>query len=444
MKITVVGTGYVGLVTGVSFAEVGYDVFCYDLDENKINMLSKGKCPIYEPGLEEMLQKNLSAGRISFTGDPAEAYMESEFIFIAVGTPENPDGSANLAFLEEAVEEAGRHLSDDAIIVIKSTVPVGTSERMAALLGQTVSEGVEVKVVSNPEFLREGSGILDTFHADRIVIGAADQEAGSEVARLYGPFKVPVLQTDARSAELIKYASNVFLATKISFINEVANLCELTGANIEDVARGMGMDQRIGSQFLKAGVGYGGSCFPKDTKALATQAGNYGYDFKILQSVIEVNSRQKQQLLTKARALLGSLEGKRAAVLGLAFKPHTDDIREAPGIELVGQLLAEQADVSVYDPAAAVNARERFGDRLYYASGIDSAIKGADLAFIMTEWPQIVHYELKNFKLFMRTPLIFDGRNCYGLEEAEREGLMYVSVGRKAVSVKAQIDRLEF
>lgn len=444
MKITVVGTGYVGLVTGVSFAEVGYDVFCYDLDENKINMLSKGKCPIYEPGLEEMLQKNLSAGRISFTGDPAEAYMESEFIFIAVGTPENPDGSANLAFLEEAVEEAGRHLSDDAIIVIKSTVPVGTSERMAALLGQTVSEGVEVKVVSNPEFLREGSGILDTFHADRIVIGAADQEAGSEVARLYGPFKVPVLQTDARSAELIKYASNVFLATKISFINEVANLCELTGANIEDVARGMGMDQRIGSQFLKAGVGYGGSCFPKDTKALATQARNYGYDFKILQSVIEVNSRQKQQLLTKARALLGSLEGKRAAVLGLAFKPHTDDIREAPGIELVGQLLAEQADVSVYDPAAAVNARERFGDRLYYASGIDSAIKGADLAFIMTEWPQIVHYELKNFKLFMRTPLIFDGRNCYGLEEAEREGLMYVSVGRKAVSVKAQIDRLEF
>lgn len=435
MKITVVGTGYVGLVTGVCFAEVGYKVTCFDIDENKIRTLSGGKCPIYEPGLEAMLQKNLDVGRIHFTADVKTAYKNADYIFVAVGTPENEDGSANLEYLEAAVAEIAENLVRDAIIVIKSTVPVGTNERVEKLLQEQIPQGLKAAVVSNPEFLREGSGILDTFHADRIVIGADDREAGIEVARIYEPFALPIVQTDVRSAELIKYASNAFLATKISFINEVANLCEHTGANIEDVAKGMGMDQRIGSQFLKAGIGYGGSCFPKDTKALEKLTEYYKYDFKILRSVIEVNSRQKHQLFHKAKLLLGSMHGMRVAVLGLAFKPHTDDIREAPSIELIAELLEEKADVSVYDPAAMGKAKALFGSQLYYADNVDGAIKGADVVFIMTEWPQITEYDVKRFKLFMREPVIFDGRNCYEPDLAENEGLTYISVGRKAVNV---------
>lgn len=443
MEITVVGTGYVGLVTGVCLAEVGYNVTCFDIDVNKIGSLAEGRCPIYEPGLEEMLQKNLAEGRLHFTSDSKAVCSKSDYIFIAVGTPENEDGSANLEYLEAAVADIGANLCKDAVIVIKSTVPVGTNERIYKMLQDLIPSDVQVKVVSNPEFLREGSGILDTFHADRIVIGADDYEAGRAVARLYEPFERPVVQTDIRSAELIKYASNAFLATKISFINEIANLCEHTGANIEDVAKGMGMDQRIGSQFLKAGIGYGGSCFPKDTKALEKMTEDYGYDFKILRSVIEVNSQQKQQLFYKAKEMLGSLKGKRVAVLGLAFKPHTDDIREAPSIELIAQLIEEQADISVYDPAATGKVEELFGSRLYYAVTLDAAIKGADVVFIMTEWPEITQYDLARFRLFMREPVIFDGRNCYGLVEAESAGLTYVSVGRMSVNVNSHMDCLE-
>jgi UDPglucose 6-dehydrogenase len=442
MEVTVVGTGYVGLVTGVCFAEVGYNVTCFDIDEYKINNLSEGKCPIYEPGLEEMLQKNLKEGRLHFSANAKSACARTDYIFVAVGTPENEDGSANLDYLDAAIAEIGANLVNDAVIVIKSTVPVGTNERIFKKLQQIISSGLNVKVVSNPEFLREGSGILDTFHADRIVIGADDREAGRAVARMYEPFGLPILQTDIRSAELIKYASNAFLATKISFINEVANLCEHTGANIEDVAKGMGMDQRIGSQFLKAGIGYGGSCFPKDTKALEKLTDYFHYDFKILRSVIEVNSRQKQQLFQKAKEMLGSMKGKRTAVLGLAFKPHTDDIREAPAIELIAQLLQENADVSVYDPAASEKVKELFGSQLYYAGNVDAAIKGAEVVFIMTEWPQIVQYELRKFKLFMRDPVIFDGRNCYDLDMAEVAGLTYISVGRKSINAIYQSESL--
>lgn len=443
MDITVVGTGYVGLVTGVCFAEVGYNVTCFDIDENKINTLSKGKCPIYEPGLEEMLQRNLTAGRLHFTFDSKAAFRTVDYIFMAVGTPENEDGSANLEYLEVAAAQIGANLTRDAVIVIKSTVPVGTNEQIYKKLQDIIPGGVRIKVVSNPEFLREGSGILDTFHADRIVIGADDCEAGRAVTRLYQPFGRPILETDIRSAELIKYASNAFLATKISFINEVANLCEHTGANIEDVSKGMGMDERIGSQFLKAGIGYGGSCFPKDTKALEKLTEYYNYDFKILRSVIEVNSRQKQQLFLKAKQMFGNLEGKRVAVLGLAFKPHTDDIREAPAIELIVQLLEERADISVYDPAASGKVEELFGSRLYYAETVDMAIKGADVVFIMTEWPQITQYELGRFPLLMREPVIFDGRNCYELDNAQLEGIVYVSVGRMAVNVDRHMEKLE-
>ncbi len=440
MEITVVGTGYVGLVTGVCFAEIGYSVTCFDIDESKIAALSEGRCPIYEPGLEEMLKRNLKEGRIRFTFDAKLAYKNKDYLFIAVGTPENEDGSANLEYLEAAVDQIGLNLNRDAVIVIKSTVPVGTNEGVYKKLQENIPDKIQVKVVSNPEFLREGSGILDTFHADRIVVGSDDHEAGRAVADLYKPFERPILQTDIRSAELIKYASNAFLATKISFINEVANLCEHTGANIEDVAKGMGMDERIGSQFLKAGIGYGGSCFPKDTKALEKLTDYYNYDFKILRSVIEVNSRQKQQLFYKACELLGNLQGKRVAVLGLAFKPHTDDIREAPAVELIVRLLEAQADISVYDPVAYGNVADLFGSRLYYAETVDGAIKGADVVFIMTEWPQIAQYDLERFPLFMREPVIFDGRNCYDLAEAESAGLTYVSVGRKAVNVNRNLE----
>lgn len=443
MEITVVGTGYVGLVTAVCFAEVGYNVTCYDIDENKISFLLKGICPIYEPGLEELLQKNLDEGRLHFTADSKAACSEAEYIFIAVGTPENEDGSANLEYLYAAIAEIGANLSRNTVIVIKSTVPVGTNERIQKELQAILPSGLQTKVVSNPEFLREGSGILDTFHADRIVIGAADREAGSEVARLYEPFGRPILETDIRSAELIKYASNAFLATKISFINEVANLCERTGANIGDVAKGMGMDERIGSQFLKAGIGYGGSCFPKDTKALEKLTEEFNYDFKILRSVIEVNSRQKQKLFQKAEEMLGSLQGKRAAVLGLSFKPHTDDIREAPAIELILQLLEEKVDISVYDPAATRKAAELFGPQLYYAENIDAAIKGADIAFIMTEWPQITQYDVERFTLLMREPVVLDGRNCYDLDVAESAGLTYISIGRKPVNINFNLESLE-
>lgn len=439
MEITIFGTGYVGLVTGVCFAEVGYNVTCFDIDERKITALSQGRCPIYEPGLEEMLERNLEEGRLHFTYDSRLACKNAGYIFIAVGTPENEDGSANLEYLEGAVEQIGKHLSREAVIVIKSTVPVGTNQRINQKL-QGIIPNIQVKVVSNPEFLREGSGILDTFHADRIVIGSADHEAGRAVADLYKPFGRPILQTDIRSAELIKYASNAFLATKISFINEVANLCEHTGANIEDVAKGMGMDGRIGGQFLKAGIGYGGSCFPKDTKALEKLTEDYDYDFKILRSVIEVNSRQKQQLFDKARGLFGNLQGKRVAILGLAFKPHTDDIREAPAIELIARLIEEQADISVFDPAANGKVEELFSSRLYYAENVDAAIKGADIVFIMTEWPQITQYDLDRFPLLMREPVIFDGRNCYDLAEAESAGLTYVSIGRKAVNVNRNLE----
>lgn len=422
MNITIAGTGYVGLVTAVSFAEKGYSVTCHDIDERKIERLAMGDLPLYEPGMEEMLARN--AERLRFTSCPEEACAKADFIFICVGTPEQPDGSVKMDYFNEAVMTIEAQRKHEAIVVIKSTVPVGTNKALSP----------KMKVVSNPEFLREGSGILDTFHADRIVIGSDDAETAEKVASLYEPFGLPILKTDSTSAELIKYASNAFLATKISFINEIANLCEHTGANIEDVARGMGMDKRIGSEFLNAGIGYGGSCFPKDTKALEKLTEDYAYDFKILRAVIEVNSSQKLQLFSRAKQMIGVLAGKRAVVLGLSFKPHTDDIREAPSLELITHLLGEQAEVSVYDPVAIGKVEELFGNRLYYADTINDALKGADLAFIMTEWPEIADYALGNYSLYMRRPLVFDGRNCYDLKLAEEMGLEYISIGRRAVN----------
>ncbi|CAM3829490.1 UDP-glucose dehydrogenase family protein [Mesobacillus zeae] len=433
MNITVAGTGYVGLVTGVCFAEAGYTVTCFDTDTEKINTLSAGISTIYEPGLEEMLVQNMDAKRLRFTVSPAEAYSGADFIFIAVGTPEREDGSANLDFVESVAREIAEHARGKTVVAVKSTVPVGTNRKLAGFFNPRSG----ISIVSNPEFLREGSGIADTFQAERIVIGTDDKAAGDKLAGIYRRFGVPILRTGLKSAEMIKYASNAFLAAKISLVNEIANFCEVTGADIEEVALGMGMDSRIGSQFLRAGIGYGGSCFPKDTKALVKLGEEWGCDFSILKSVIEVNSRQKQKLVNAAIGIAGSFKGKRAAVLGLSFKPFTDDIREAPALEVIRQLLDEGADISVYDPAAMGKMREIYGDQLYYAETPEEAVKGADFAFVLTEWPEITAFPLEKYRLFMRQPVLLDGRNCYSAEAAEKAGLTYVSIGRKAVLAEA-------
>ncbi|MBM7648399.1 UDPglucose 6-dehydrogenase [Bacillus ectoiniformans] len=431
MKLAIAGTGYVGLVTGVCLAEVGHTVICYDIQEEKISLLSEGKSPIYEPGVEDIIKKNMEESRLFFTTDPGEAYKEADCIFIAVGTPESEDGSANMQFVEEAAMTIASHIKPDSTVVIKSTVPVGVNERIEDLIFE--HSGHRISVVSNPEFLREGSAIHDSFNGDRIVIGANDQLAGDLVEKIYQPFNIPVVRTDVRSAEMIKYASNAFLATKISFINEVANLCEATGANVADVAKGMGMDKRIGEQFLRAGIGFGGSCFPKDTKALQKLAGDYHYDFKILSAVIDVNSRQKLKLFEKAREFYPEMTGKKAAILGLSFKPNTDDIREAPSIELLNELLLAGAEVEVYDPIAMKNVETIYGNKINYASSAEACLQDKDVAFIVTEWEEIKSIPLESYRTKMTVPNIVDGRNCYSLEEAAASGINYLSIGRQMI-----------
>lgn len=434
MNISIAGTGYVGLVTGVSLAEVGHQVVCFDIDYEKVNTLKAGRSPIYEPGLDELIQKNMASGRLSFTDDPEEAYAQADCIFIAVGTPENEDGSANLSFVEQAALTIAEFIKKQkVIVVIKSTVPIGTNEKVKRIIEERVSNNITIKAVSNPEFLREGTAIYDTFNGDRIIIGADDKEAGEVVAKLYEPFSLPIIHTDIRSSEMIKYASNAFLATKISFINEVANLCEKTGANIKDVAKGMGLDKRIGDQFLNAGIGFGGSCFPKDTNALRKLASSHGYDFKILDAVVKVNELQKHQLYRKAKQFVPNLVGKRAAVLGLAFKPNTDDIREAPSMDLIEGLLEERVELTVYDPIASNHVEEIYGDKLRYAETIEEAIKDAEMAFIVTEWPEIKNFSLKKYQMLMKNPVVFDGRNCYSLEDAKKHQIDYISIGRECV-----------
>jgi len=431
VKITVVGTGYVGLVTGVCLAEIGNDVTCYDIDEQKVQKMSQGISPIYEPGLEELMKKNIEACRLRFTTDPKDAYKEARVIYIAVGTPENEDGSANLTYVEEAAFTISRYVKQDAVVVIKSTVPVGTNDYIQELINKVKSPDVQLTVVSNPEFLREGSAVYDTFHGDRIVIGADDERAASVVEEINKPFGIPIIKTDRRSAEMIKYAANAFLATKISFINEIAHICEKVGANIDDVAYGIGEDKRIGSQFLRAGIGYGGSCFPKDTKALIQIAGNVKHKFDLLESVINVNSKQQQLLYTKAKEMFDSLRGKRVAVLGLAFKPNTDDIREAASMVIIRKLLEEQADITVYDPAAMENAKKLLGDSVRYANSAIEAIIDKEIVFIVTEWDEVRSLPLESYVEQMKEPIIFDGRNCYDLKEVEKYPINYISIGRR-------------
>ncbi|MDQ0215924.1 UDPglucose 6-dehydrogenase [Oikeobacillus pervagus] len=434
MKLAIAGTGYVGLVTGVTLSDVGHTVTCFDVDEQKIQILKQGTSPIFEPGLEEMIRKNTEEGRLSFTTKPKIAYEEAECIFIAVGTPEGQNGSANLQYVERAAIAIAKHAKNNPVVVIKSTVPVGTNEKIEKILYEY--SGHHLNVVSNPEFLREGSAIVDTFSGDRIVIGASDKAAGDRVEAIYKPLKLPIVRTDIRSAEMIKYASNAFLATKISFINEIAILCEKTGANIIDVAKGMGMDKRIGEQFLRAGIGFGGSCFPKDTNALQKLALDYDYQFKILSSVTEVNHEQKKHLFHKAKQYFQDLNGKKVAILGLSFKPNTDDIREAPSLDLIQELLLEGAEITVYDPIAMENVKKIYGDRLQYASSVSECIEDKEIAFIVTEWKDIRDTSFATYRKLMREPMIIDGRNCYSLEEAAKEHVNYISIGRKPVFFK--------
>ncbi len=433
MKITVAGAGYVGLVTSVCLAELGHDVICIDIQTEKIEKLQEGYSPIYEPELEPLLRKNLKEGRLYFTTNPRFAYTNADIIFIAVGTPQHVDGTANLDYVYNVAETIAVHIENDVIICTKSTVPVGTNNKINRIIDSKKLPQLQVEIISNPEFLREGSAVLDFFYGDRIVVGAINQESAGVLEQIYQPLKIPIIKTDLKSAEMIKYASNAFLATKISFVNEIARMCEKVGANIDDVAYGIGKDQRIGPYFLKAGLGYGGSCFPKDTRALMHTSGSLGHHFELLEAVIQVNNRQKSYPVFKAKEILGSLKGKKVAVLGLSFKPNTDDLREAASITVIRELLQEGASITAYDPIAIENAKKIFGNAIDYTDEISTAIQKADLTIITTEWEQIKQFPLELYSLFMREPRVIDGRNCYPLEEVQKHPLLYVSIGRPTV-----------
>lgn len=438
MKIAVIGTGYVGLVTGVSLSEIGHHVVCIDLNKDKVAKMQKGTSPIYEPGLSELMTKNIKAQRLSFTSDHRIGLQQADVIYIAVGTPENKDGSAELSFVIQAAENIVDCIEHDVIVVTKSTVPVGTNDMIKEIIQSQLTSDLKVEVVSNPEFLKEGSAIHDSFHGDRIVIGADSEHAFDVIEKINQPFNVPIFKTDIKSAEMIKYASNAFLATKISFINEISNICELLGANIENVSTGMGLDQRIGSQFLKAGIGYGGSCFPKDTKALIQIAGNVAYEFELLKGVVNVNKKQQGLIIRKLNDCIPNIFGKKIAVLGLAFKPNTDDLRESASILVTEELIKQGAEVVAYDPIAMDNAKSILNTSIQYADSIAEAIENSDAALILTDWDEIKNVELTVFNK-MKTPLVIDGRNCFLVEDMEMHGIEYRSIGRPAATKKIEV-----
>lgn len=433
MDIVVAGTGYVGLVTGACLSEIGHTVTCLDVDENKINMMKQGILPIYEPGLGELLKRNYEANRLSFTTDYKSTYRDAEVIFVGVGTPERKDGSANLDYVFKVASQIAENCEKDCIVVIKSTVPVGTNDKVEAFLKNKIKNNIHIEVVSNPEFLSQGTAVKDTLKANRIILGVETQKSKEILENIYKKLNQPIVITSRRSAEMIKYASNDFLALKISFINEIANFCEIVGADIEDVAKGMGYDKRIGDKFLKAGIGYGGSCFPKDTKALHWLANDNGYEIKTIKATIEVNENQKYKMFRKAKQRFGSLEGLKVAVLGLTFKPGTDDLREAASIPNVGRLLVEGANIFAYDPVGIENFKKIYPKEVTYVNNPEEALKDADLAIILTEWNEIKEIGLDSYERLMKTPIVFDGRNCYEISEAKLRNIEYYSVGRRAI-----------
>jgi len=438
MKIVIVGSGYVGLVTGACFSEVGIDVVCVDIDRKKIDNLNKGIIPIYEPGLEEMLTRNMKKGRLSFTTDISEAIKGSEVVFISVGTPPDEDGSADLKYVLAVARDCGKHMDDYLLVVTKSTVPVGTSSKVKDAIQDELNKrdlDIEFDVASNPEFLKEGAAIDDFLKPDRIVIGLESPRAEDLMKNLYKPFTLnghPVIFMDIVSAEMTKYAANAMLATKISFINDIANLCEIVGADINLVRNGIGSDSRIGNKFIYPGIGYGGSCFPKDVQALIKTGGEYNYDLRVLKAVEEVNKDQKLVIFKKINKYFnGDLKGKTIALWGLSFKPQTDDMREAPALIIVKKLIEAGAKVNAYDPVAMEEAKHHFGETISYFEDQHEALIDADCLAILTEWPEFKIPNLKIVKKLLNTPVIFDGRNIYDKDEMKRNGFDYFCIGVK-------------
>jgi UDPglucose 6-dehydrogenase len=431
MKIAIIGSGYVGLVAGACFAENGNDVVCVDKDPAKIRVLQRGKIPIYEPGLEELVRRNKAEKRLTFTTALARGVRQSQIIFIAVGTPTGEDGSADLQHVLSVARELARAMNGYKVVVNKSTVPVGTVVKVREVIRRETTH--PFSVVSNPEFLKQGAAIDDFMKPDRVVIGAEDPRASELMKELYSPFTrtgAPIMMMDCASAELCKYAANAMLATRISFMNEVANVCEAVGANVDQVRHAVASDRRIGPSFLFPGVGYGGSCFPKDVKAMVRFAEDKSYDFQILRAVESVNEAQKRRLVTKMEAHFGSLKGKRIAIWGLAFKPKTDDMREAPAVPLIQGLLSAGASIHAYDPEAMPVARKIFGSKIHYAESGYSALTGADALAIITEWNEFREPDYARMRKLMRSPVIFDGRNIYNPDSMRSQGFQYFSMGR--------------
>lgn len=434
MKISVIGTGYVGLVTGTCLAETGNDVLCIDIDKAKVKKMQDGEVPIYEPHLDVLFDRNIKANRLKFSTSLEEGLEHGEIIFLALPTPEDEDGSADLSYVLGAAKDIGKLMKDYKVIVDKSTVPVGTADRVKDAISKETN--IEFDVVSNPEFLREGFAVDDFLKPERIVIGSSSDRASKLMERLYKPFVRsgnPILFMDEKSAELTKYAANSFLATKITFMNEIANFCELVGADVDKVRVGMGTDSRIGKRFLFPGIGYGGSCFPKDVKALHKSGKDNGYQFGILDSVIKLNDIQRKILIPRIENFFdNNLEGKTFAIWGLAFKPETDDIREAPALYMIDDLLKKGAKINVFDPEAMPNVKRKYGDKIEFAKSMYDAIDGVDALIICTEWSIFRTPDFSALKRDMKAPVIFDGRNLYEIEDVKKEGFHYISIGRKA------------
>jgi UDPglucose 6-dehydrogenase len=431
VNITVIGTGYVGLVVGACLAETGNPVVCADLDQNKIEGLQRNILPIYEPGLDDFVERNQSQGRLRFTTDVPAAIASADVIFIAVGTPPDEDGSADLRHVNDVADQIGKHMRRELVIVTKSTVPVGTAAKVAAAVGAHARQPFHL--CSNPEFLKEGAAIDDFMKPDRVVIGVDSDHARSVMAELYAPFVrtgKPIIFMDIPSAEMTKYAANAMLATRISFMNEIANLCERVGADVDNVRKGIGSDGRIGPAFLFPGPGYGGSCFPKDVKALVRTASECGVPLRVLESVEEANEAQKRRLFGKLRELVGDVRGHRVAIWGLAFKPNTDDMREAASLVLIEELLAGGASVVAHDPVAMHETRRRLGDRIEYANGSYDALTGADALVIVTDWNEYRHPDFARIKQSLKTPVVVDGRNLYDARKMQGLGFRYASIGR--------------
>jgi UDPglucose 6-dehydrogenase len=440
MKISIVGTGYVGLVTGTCFADTGINVTCVDIDENKITKLKNGIIPIYEPGLDQLVAKNVSRGRLDFSTNLQEAIDKSEIVFIAVGTPPGEDGSADLRHVIAVSRQIGRFMTDYLVVVTKSTVPIGTAQKVKAAIQQELDargSKLEFDVASNPEFLKEGNAIEDFLKPDRIVVGTESERAEKVLRKLYKPFLLnghPILFMDIPSAEMTKYAANAMLATKISFINDMANLCELVGADISMVRQGIGSDSRIGNKFIYAGVGYGGSCFPKDVKAVIKTAELYGYNLRLMAAVEEVNESQKKVLLSKINDYFkNQLKGKTFAIWGLSFKPHTDDMREAPAIVIINGLLEAGAKVKAYDPVAMDEAKHFFGDKITYGIDPQDVLVDADALVLITEWPDFRQFNYQVAAKLLKQKVVFDGRNIYDMAEMNENGFDYYGIGRSSV-----------